>query len=53
MMSGGFLKKERLFLILSQTDRSSLPIILARLENNGFVCHEIDTMENANTGEKL
>ena len=49
----GISEKGELFLILSQTDRSSLPIILARLENNGFVCHEIDTMENANTGEKL
>lgn len=49
----GISEKGELFLILSQTDRSSLPIILARLENDGFVCHEIDTVENANTGEKL
>lgn len=47
----GISEKGELFLILSQTDRSSLPIILARLENDGFVCHEIDTVENANTGE--
>ena len=46
-------EKGELFLILSQTDRSSLPIIFARLENDGFGCHEIDTVENANTGEKL
>ena len=49
----GISEKGELFLILSQTDRSSLPIILARLENDGFVCHEINTVENANTGEKL
>lgn len=49
----GISEKGELFLILSQMDRSSLPIILARLENDGFVCHEIDTVENANTGEKL
>lgn len=49
----GISEEGELFLILSQTDRSSLPIILARLENDGFVCHEIDTVENANTGEKL
>ena len=49
----GISEKGELFLILSQTDRSSLPIILTRLENDGFVCHEIDTVENANTGEKL
>ena len=33
--------------IFSQTDRSSLPIILARLEKGGFICHEIDVIESA------
>ena len=43
----GISEKGELFLILSQTDRSSLPIILARLEKGGFICHEIDVIESA------
>lgn len=43
----GISEKEELFLILSQTDRKVLPIILARLEKSGFICHEIDAVESA------
>lgn len=43
----GISEKEELFLILSQTDRKVLPIILARLEKGGFICHEIDVIESA------
>lgn len=43
----GISEKEELFLILSQTDRKVLPIILARLEKGGFICHEIDAVESA------
>lgn len=43
----GISEKEELFLILSQTDRKVLPIILARLEKSGFICHEIDVVESA------
>ena len=42
----GISEKEELFLILSQTDRKVLPIILARLEKGGFICHEIDVIES-------
>ena len=43
----GISEKEELFLILSQTDRKVLPIILARLEKGGFICHEVDAVESA------
>lgn len=48
----GFLKKESSSSFFHRRTEVLL-IILARLENDGFVCHEIDTVENANTGEKL
>ena len=43
----GISEKEDLFLILSQADKKVLPIVLTRLENAGFVCHEIDNVKNA------
>ena len=43
----GISEKGELFLILSQTDKKVLPIILARLEKGGFICHENDVIENA------
>ena len=43
----GISEKEDLFLILSQADKKVLPIVLTRLGNAGFVCHEIDNVKNA------
>ena len=39
----GISENEELFIILSQTEQSALPIVLERLENDGFICHEMDT----------
>ena len=38
----GISENEELFIILSQTEQTALPIVLERLENDGFICHEMD-----------
>ena len=38
----GISENEELFIILSQTEQTALPIVLKRLENDGFICHEMD-----------
>ena len=39
----GISENEELFIILSQTEQTALPIVLERLESDGFICHEMDT----------
>ena len=43
----GISEKGELFLILSQADSKVLSVVLTRLENDGFVCQEIDTVDHA------
>ena len=38
----GISENDELFIILAQIEQSSLPIVLKRLERDGFICHEID-----------
>lgn len=38
----GISENEELFIILSQTEQTALPIVLERLENDGFICYEMD-----------
>ena len=38
----GISENDELFIILAQIEQSALPIVLKRLERDGFICHEID-----------
>lgn len=38
----GISENDELFIILAQIEQSGLPIVLKRLERDGFICHEID-----------
>ena len=48
----GIAEEGQLYLILSQVDDATLPVVIERIEKNGFHCRVIDTRNESRVDEE-